>query len=118
MGGQFHSREVGGQALSVSDLEHQRFSDKRDDHHWKQNSEGKPSHGAVVQGLKAQFEKQRVGDENPNDHTLLSGQISLDHSTQPPSDFPELNIGDRVVISGQEHGVLRYLGPAHFQVNK
>ena len=25
-------------------------------------------------------------------------------------------VGSRVVISGQEHGVLRYLGPVHFQV--
>eukprot|EP00090_Calanus_glacialis_P010277 TRINITY_DN18660_c0_g1_i3.p1 TRINITY_DN18660_c0_g1~~TRINITY_DN18660_c0_g1_i3.p1 ORF type:complete len:2160 (-),score=462.58 TRINITY_DN18660_c0_g1_i3:1392-7538(-) len=112
MGGQY--RDLGGQFLSVSDLEQHRFHDKRKDADRKHNIEVKPSHGQVVQGLKAQFEKQRVSDENPIDDQPLWGQNNTDKSKQP-SNAPELDIGDRVVISGQEHGVLRYLGPAHFQ---
>ena len=38
--------------------------------------------------------------------------LSNDHEAQR-----ELNVGDAVRISGQESGVIRYLGNVHFQVN-
>jgi len=115
MGGQIHSRELGGHVLSASSLENQRLSEKRDEHPWTQRSESQQSHGALVQELKAQFEKHKEGDDNLTVPTHQSGPHCLNIANRPTSDLPELNVGDRVVISGQQHGVLQYLGPAHFQ---
>ena len=77
---------------------------------WDQQNETKSSH---VQGRKTQFHMERVSDENH----IVGGHDSKQNLKRPQNETSELDIGDRVVISGQQHGVLRYLGPTHFQVS-
>ena len=63
-----------------------------------------------VQHIKTQFEIQRFGDKSSK------GQQKCIENVTKASESDKLNVGERVVISGQEHGTLRYLGPTHFQV--
>merc|ERR1719474_975720 len=62
-----------------------------------------------VQHMKTQFEIQRFSD------TSSKGQQKCIENVTKASESDKLNVGERVVISGQEHGTLRYLGPTHFQ---
>ena len=63
-----------------------------------------------VQHIKTQFEIQRFSDKSSK------GQQNCIENVTKVSESDKLNVGERVVISGQEHGTLRYLGPTHFQV--
>ena len=103
VGGQF--REVGGQNTKVSDEEEGQYLGLE----WKHQHKTESSH---VQGRKTQFQIHQLSDENQ----IVGGHNNREKSKGPQNPTSELDIGDRVVISGEQHGVLRYLGPTHFQV--
>ena len=70
--------------------------------------------------------KEPVGTSNNIENIfgeLIGSPQQLQHishddqsSNMPSSSQQEFNLGDAVMISGQEGGVIRYLGNVHFQV--